>query len=290
MRTLGAEGAAWVAALPDLLVEVAGLWGLTLGRSLPGGSASYVTRVTRADGTEAVLKVCVDRDGLADQIATLQRAAGRGYVRLLQADLARHALLLEELGPALSASRLSPEEQLVVLVDTLQEAWRADRAPAVDKAVSLRSLIERLAPTVGAAWPDAVFDQARAYADSLTAADAADLVVVHGDPHPGNALRASAPGRSSSGYVFVDPDGFVADRAYDLGVTLRDWCGQVRRHGGRATLERYCDLVSDRSGVDRDRIWRWAYLERVTTGLYVLDFGADRVGRPFLDTAALLLN
>jgi streptomycin 6-kinase len=269
--------------LPERLAELALDWQLSLGRSLPGGSASYVTGVTRADGTPAVLKVAVDDEGFAEQAATLERAAGHGYATLLRVDRSRRALLLERLGPALGVSRRPPEEQLDVLVDTLREAWLPPLQTPTDKALGLRLLIERVAPQVDGRWPAAVFERALAHADSLREPDPADLVVVHGDPHPGNALRTQ-DGR----YRFVDPDGFVADRAYDLGVTLRDWCSRIQADG-RAVLERYCDRVAERSGVDRDRIWRWAYLERVSTGLYVLDFGAERVGRPFLDSAALLL-
>ena len=283
---MGSVGADWEAALPELLVDIAAAWNLTLGRSLPGGSASYVARVTRADGTPAVLKVAVDDDGLAEQIAVLERARGHGYARLLGADLGRRAMLLESLGPSLGGSSLTPEEQLAVLVDTLRDAWLpATGPPQTDKAAGLRELIERCAPRVGHDWPAAVFDRALAYADGLVGADAAELVIVHGDPHPGNALRADG----GTGYRFVDPDGFVADRAYDLGVILRDWCSRLDGPDARRVLGRYCDLVAERSGVDRDRIWRWAYLERVTTGLYVLDLGAERVGRPFLDTAVRLL-
>ncbi len=289
---MGSVGTDWEAALPELLVELSTAWRLTLGRPLPGGSASYVTRVTQTDGSPAVLKLAVDDAGLAAQIATLRRADGRGYARLLRSDLDRGALLLEALGPALSASRMAPEAQLVVLADTLRAAWQpAATRPTLedDKATGLRRLIERCRSGVGADWPDAVYDQALGYADSLQAADPAELVVVHGDPHPGNALRA-APGRSDSGYCFVDPDGFVADRAYDLGVTLRDWCARLHGSDARGTLERYCRVVADHAGVDAGRVWRWAYLERVTTGLYVLDLGAAAVGRPYLDTAALLLD
>ena len=283
---MGSVGADWEAALPELLADLAMAWDLDLGRSLPGGSASYVARVTRADGTPAVLKVAVDEDGFGEQIAVLERAGGRGYARLLGADHGRRAMLLESLGPALTSSRLPPEEQLAILVDTLRNAWQpAAGPPEIDKAVGLRRLIERCAPQAGRNWPAAVFEQALTYADHLVGAGVAALVVVHGDPHPGNALRSD----EGTGYRFVDPDGFVADRAYDLGVTLRDWSSRLLA-GGRSTLEGYCDLVAERSGVDRDRIWRWAYLERVSTGLYVLDFGAEAVGRPFLDTAALLLD
>ena len=46
---------------------------------------------------------------------------------------------------------------------------------------------------------------------------------MHGDPHPGNLLAVRPRQGAPKGWCFVDPDGFVADRAYDLGVALRDW-------------------------------------------------------------------
>jgi streptomycin 6-kinase len=88
-----------------------------------------------------VVKVAVSAEGLADQAETLRRADGRGYVRLLQADLTRHALLLEALGTSLEASRSPPEQQLVLLADTLALAWQDARDrrpdPGTDKASQL---------------------------------------------------------------------------------------------------------------------------------------------------------
>jgi streptomycin 6-kinase len=271
------------------------VWQIQVGRPLPGGSNSYVARATCADGSPAVLKVVLEPQGLAEQIATLKRAAGRGYARLLGADLERQAVLLEALGQSLSGSRLIPENQLAVLAETLHEAWLPHDgpppAPEADKAASLHDLITELWPRHAAGWPQAVRDQALRHAEDLVGAAPDDLVIVHGDPHPGNALRApGGPERSASGYCFVDPDGFVADRAYDLGVTVRDWCGRLTGSDSRAILERYCAVVAEHSGVAAERIWRWGFVERVSTGLYVLNFGAAAVARPYLDSAVRLLD
>jgi streptomycin 6-kinase len=54
--------------------------------------------------------------------------------------------------------------------------------------------------------------------------------------------------------------------------------------------ESYAQLLADRTGVDVTRIWQWAFLERVSTGLYVLGFGSEAVGRPFLTSAERLLD
>ena len=53
-------------------------------------------------------------------------------------------------------------------------------------------------------------------------------------------------------------------------------------------MESYAQLLADRTGVDATRIWRWAFLERVSTGLYVLGFGSEagRATLPGLGGAA----
>ena len=88
--------------------------------------------------------------------------------------------------------------------------------------------------------------------------------------------------------VFGIPGGAILP-AYDLGVVLRDWSGHVEAPGGRARLEGWCELLAARSGVDATRIWEWAFLERVSSGLYILAIGAPRAGAPFLRAAELLL-
>jgi hypothetical protein len=89
--------------------------------------------------------------------------------------------------------------------------------------------------------------------------------------------------------AFVDPDGFVADRAYDLGVAIRDWSSRLNHGTPGATLQGYCRLLAEHTSVDVERIWKWGFVERVSTGLYVLSLGAEAVALPFLQTAELLV-
>ncbi|HEU5485304.1 MAG TPA: aminoglycoside phosphotransferase family protein [Microlunatus sp.] len=294
LASLGDRGAEWADRLPELLADLARDWGLDLGTPLPGGSNSYVVHAVAADGSAAVLKVVLDDDRLAEQIRVLDTAAGRGYARLLRADLDRGALLLEALGSPLQSSGRSPDDQLRIIADTLALAWLPSpihRVPVEsDKAVGLAALITEHFERLARCCPVPVRDQALRYAELLADAPAEALVVVHGDPHPGNALAVPRPRPGAeTGYCFVDPDGFVADRAYDLGVAMRDFSATVLRDG-RPVLEAYARVLAERTGVDVVRIWRWAFLERVSTGLYVLGFGSEAVARPFLESAAVLLD
>ena len=196
-------------------------------------------------------------------------------------------------GPPSRSPASPPERAIALLADTLREAWRLPLdavPPGEDKAVTLRALVVDLDERLGRPTDRRVLRAALDHADALAGHDPATTVVLHGDAHPGNALPVSTPREGApTGYVFVDPDGFRGDPAYDAGVVLRDWCSHLTGPDARTRLDGWCDLVAERTGTDRDRVRAWAFLERVSTGLYVTSFGAERVGRPFLETAAHLL-
>lgn len=295
LAAMGEPGRAWVAALPELLARLERQWSITLGGAIPGGSESYVVQARLADGSAAVVKVAIDEVGWADKVATLERAEGRGYVRLLAVDPSQRAMLLERLGQPLDHTGWAPDRQLGCLADTLALAWQDARGrrpdPGTDKASRLGAFIAGAWSRLGAPASERVVQQALRYADRRAAEATIDLVVVHGDPHAGNLLAVPnrRPG-AETGYVFVDPDGFVADRAYDLGVALRDWCGWLLGPDARRTAEGFCAVLAERSGVDAQRIWEWGFIERVSTGLYVMDVvrGPESVARPYLDSAERL--
>ncbi|SDD46900.1 streptomycin 6-kinase [Auraticoccus monumenti] len=295
---MGPDGQRWLDDLPRLVGELEQAWGLDVeGRGLPGGSASWVGRARDADGRPRVLKIGMPGHDLDDEARVLGLAAGRGLVGLRAHDPGRNALLLDELGPSLEAAVLPVEEKLEHLAAALTLVWEIPASaltppgPGEDKASTLTRLVLDTDTRLGHPTPPAVLDLALEYAARRVAAHDPDrCVVVHGDPHPANALStAPAPGDDGLAYRLVDPDGFLADPAYDLGVVLREWTGRLGERP-RERLEGWCTLLADRCRLDAQVVWEWAYLERVSTGLHVLDFGAERMGRRFLDSAATLLT
>ncbi len=295
LRTLGAAGELWEQRLPSMLSEIADEWGLSYGRPLPGGSNSFVCRATR--GSEpVVIKLCLPGEELSGQVNVLRRADGRGYVRLLAADLDRRAILMEQLGPPMPMTS-STEEQLRLTADTLQRAWQEpenfpELDPAPAKADGLIDLIAGHWARLDRPCPASVVDQALEDAEWLARRPVTRPVVVHGDPHPHNAL-AVRPIRAGaeSGYCLVDPEGFVEDPCYDLGVVMRDVSSRVLADPHpTALVEHYAAVLARHSGYEAERIRRWAFVERVSSGLYIWSFGAERVARPFLESAARIVE
>ncbi|WAL99792.1 aminoglycoside phosphotransferase family protein [Streptomyces sp. Je 1-369] len=299
---LGTAGEEWLAGLPALIADLEHRWSVTVGPPFRAGAGGYVARARAEDGTDAVLKLALPEPGSAGQITTLLRSGGRGYVRVLDHDADRFALLMEQLGTPLSELAFPPERRIAVLCATLRRAWQVPRSPELlveaaegGKARGLAVLVERLWRDLGRPCSIAAYDRAMTYAERRAAAHCPSrAVVVHGDPHPGNLLRLPAAGApragAESGFAFVDPDGFLADPAYDLGVVLRDWCAELLSGDAPRLARRYCALIAEASGTDATAVWEWGYLERVSTALYLLAHGAEGPSRPFFDTAEILAD
>jgi streptomycin 6-kinase len=283
-RDLSASVAHFVSQLRHVCAE----WGLTPVEWFPGGAGTPTLAVTRQDGTAAVLKVA--EPGVLDAAARVMAAAtGHGYAEVLRWDPHRGALLTERLGHDLWTEAPTLMKQSQVTVTLLSQAWCVplDRgSPFQGKASRLLAILADLGPRYGAEHRDALA-LATHYATGLASTERPE-VVCHGDPHAGNVLRRG------SGWALVDPDGFVGERTYDLGVILRDACREimalesVRPRSGIALLHAACRSVAEATGVNPERVWRWAFVERVTTGLYLRWFGRMEESVGFLETATLV--
>lgn len=102
--------------------------------------------------------------------------------------------------------------------------------------------------------------------------DPAQCVLVHGDAHEWNTMRA--PG-STMGFKFVEPDGGFAERAFDLAIPMREW-GSVIPGGDLLQLGCHrCNLLSEFTGVECQPIWEWALIQCVSNGLLLRQIGLD---------------
>lgn len=294
----GPEGEQWLADLPRLVTELEEQWGLAVGESLAGGSAAYVARARTREGRDCVLKIALPSEDFGAQLETLTDAGGHGYVQILASDAARRAMLQEALGSSLEALRTPPEQAMTILCAMLREAWKlpvtAERraAQSEDKAASLHRMVTGLWSELDRPCSERVLREALRCAEQRASAfDLDRCVVVHGDPHPANALQVLEPRPGAEvGFVFIDPDGFLAEPAYDLGVVLRDWCDQIlAADDPHQLLRTYCARLAETSGIDGAAIWEWGFVERVSSGLYCMRSGLDALGRHLLETAERLL-
>jgi len=291
-KAIAAGAQHWLDNLPSLIDEIAADWDLDVGEPFTDGTEAWVALVQRADGTPAVLKLCIPRTGVhpaAHEGAVLRLAGGRGCAELLAADISRDALLMERLGPSLHDLAWPIGRRHQVLAAAAQAMWRpVDDAvielgfmSGADKATWLVDFITAMWQRLDRPCSSAAIDHAITCAERRRAAHDPDhSMLLHGDVHEWNALVV--PGTDE--VKLIDPDGLIAEPEYDLGIIMRE--DPVDLLDGNP-FERAARLA-DVTGYDATAIWEWGVVERVSTGLLATDIDLQPVGAQMLHAADVI--
>jgi streptomycin 6-kinase len=247
-----AAGRRWLSELPPRVTALCEAWSLVLDAPFEDEvSCSWVAPARRLDGSPAVLKICLPHLEAEHEIPGLRLWNGDGAVRLLAADDAQGAMLLERCVPGTKLRLLAEPEQDVVIARLLRRLWRPVPAPH-----PFRSLAEMTAHWVErvprgdearSPEPDLVREGHHLYAELSRSAPAEVLLAT--DLHAGNVLRAER-----EPWLAIDPKPFVGDPAYDATQHLLN-CAERLRSDARATVARMAALLD----VDAERVRLWTF-------------------------------
>jgi streptomycin 6-kinase len=286
----GEDGRRWLDDLPKVIDEVLDRWSLRLERPLPM-SFHWVAAVTQDDGTPAVLKLAVPgSDHQPVEAATLAAFAGAGAVRLLAYDPDCGALLLRRAVPGRMLRHLVPdrdEEATAVLGSLIRELHAA---PAPDAGVPplararssfVRYLAEHADDTL---LPRRLVSRALGLFDELVAS-AGEPVLLHGDLHHDNVLSDE---ESASGWVAIDPHGWVGDAGFDVGAMLYNPDPGERSDALLRLVPARVEQLADGLALPLERVVTWGFVMGVLSELWTTEDAAHySPGRAF-DVARLL--
>lgn len=286
----GSDGQRFLDELPALLDSVARDWGLTEITPLPM-SFHWVGRVRRSDGVEAVVKLGPPTIDVQCEAAALRHYDGHGAVRLLAADLARGALLLELARPGASARPLVPSKDLVATAAIITVMRRLHRPLAPDVALdplpelaerNRRSFDSHLSRYPGdSPFPRRLVTRAAALSDELCAS-AGSGVVLHGDLHHDNVLRGTR-----DPWLAIDPHGVVGDPGAEVGAMLYNPDPPDRDPALLALVPARIEQLADGLGMDTDRVVAWGFVQSVLSEVWTAEDAGAPVTRA-LDVALLL--
>lgn len=122
-KSAGAVGEAWLLGLDNLIAELEGMWNISVGEALYGGTHAFVAYAEGQNGEKYVLKVDMPENlggEFEGGIALLKMADGHGYAKLYAYDLERKACLIERLGKPVNQLGGSVFEQLRIICSVLQ--------------------------------------------------------------------------------------------------------------------------------------------------------------------------
>ena len=258
MAARGADWASWVARLPRLADDLLEEWDLRTDGLPMHGYCSLVLPVVTAAGERAVLKLSFDGDDESEHEAlALRHWDGRGAVRMLRADPARRALLLERL----RTTDLGEVWDLEAC-EVVAGLWSALHIPALPQLRTVTSYVERWVADlaglpVNGPVPRRMVEQATSLARDLLADPASTAHVVHGDLHYANVLASDR-----EPWLAVDPKPMNGDPHYEVAPMLwnrtEELAGDLR--GG---LRRRFHALVDAGGLDEDRARDWVVVREV---------------------------
>lgn len=261
----GEAGRRWIAALPDLIREICTRWELAIDGSPMHGALGLVVPVRR--GAEpAALKVSWRDEATVEEAAALAAWDGRGAVRLLAADAAVDALLLERLDPRRSLDGVSITEAMGIAGRLLRRL--AIPAPAGFRSLRVEAgaLVEHLPERwdqCGRPLPRRVLDQAREIAAQLGPA-ACDLLVNY-DLHYTDVLASAR-----EPWLAVDPKVVVGDPEYGPAQLLWNRLDDIEAGGG---LERQFRVLIEAAALDPALCRAWTLVRCVDYWLWGLSVG-----------------
>jgi streptomycin 6-kinase len=249
----GPSGADWAAGLPRLLAEVLDDWSLTpTGPGLTGWTA-VVVPVLR-EGEPSMLKVgWPHRDGFGEALA-LRVWNGRGAVRLLAADPARDALLLEPLDPARDLEDTHiPVDEACEEIGGILDRLHVPAPPqlrtlsdfAAEQVARLESARDRL--------PRRFIDRAARLVRELSAEPDCDSMLLHTDLHFGNVLAGTR-----EPWLSIDPKPMAGHPGLELQPVLRNRVDELGTGSAfRHNVRRRFDIVCERAGIDEHAARGW---------------------------------
>jgi streptomycin 6-kinase len=265
----GATGRAWLAAVPGMVAEFAARWELSLGPPFEGGCVAWVAPAERADGSRVVLKVSFVDEETRHEAAALALWAGRGGVRLLDAEPERGAMLLERLEPGTPLlDHQDLGEAVSIGCGVLRRLWRPlptghPFALVHDLATGWASELPETWERLGRPFERVLLDTAVAWCAELATAE--ELVLVNRDFHLGNVLAAER-----EPWLAIDPKPLAGERAFDTGHLLRS---TLRERPDQARLDHLVEQFAGELALDPARIRAWALVRSVEDALWGLGSG-----------------
>lgn len=289
-KSTGGRGKTWLHTLDSTISDLEKQWDISVSSSLSGGTHAFVAYADGKNSERYVLKIDMPEDlggEFENSIIALKAVDGHGYARLIAYDFEKKASLLERLGKPISTLSYSVNEQLRLICSALQKSWKVPAEnlglpTGIDSITWFREFIGETWERLNRPCSQQVISQAFDYLKAReNAIDPAEFVLLHGDAHGNNTLQDLS---GENTFKLVDPDGIFYEKAYDLGVLMREWTEEYDKEPLRKGLER-CEYLHTLTGVPAQAIWEWGFLQTVSTSFVLLQIGQEEHGHAMLKVA-----
>jgi len=223
----------------------------------------------QSGGKPALLKVYKPNSDETRGADILRHWGGRA-VRVYAADEA--AMVIERIVPALPLSALTADDD-----DRATHIWCDTVAGLhVAPAPSGWKTLSDCGRSYNKPYPEHPiltrdhFERGKKVFFGLCETQSAKQFLLHADLHHDNILDDR-----ERGWLVIDPKGYAGELEFETASFLHNPARDFRT---AAVLERRASILSDRLGLDHDRILRWCFAHGVLSALWNIEDAVDGVG------------
>ena len=218
-RVFGDDGRAWLPHLPDIVRQCRDKWDLSDGVMNSNMSLNYIEFTTTADGTTVALKIGVPHSELFTEMETLRLYDGSRSARLMDADRALGAILMQHLKPGTILRQLKDNRQETEIAASIISELTVP-VPSTHQLPSFSGWVERAFRLTRTTWdleermPRDLLDRAEQAFTEILQSSNGD-VILHGDLHHENILLDE-----QGGWTAIDPKGVTGPHCLETGRYL----------------------------------------------------------------------
>ncbi|CAN5187138.1 aminoglycoside O-phosphotransferase APH(6)-Id [soil metagenome] len=271
-RIWGAQGAAWLKELPELIEFFSAKWQLSNIAPFDNLTFNYVAQAHSAHYNKpVVLKIGVPHPEFINESNALTFYDGHGSVKLLAHDEQKYGMLLAQIQPGNTLKSFFPtqEKQAIEYACQIMKKLHArpisgsSEFPTIDNkflAFDSPKIPRRLQRHV---------DRAQNFVNELSAS-APQKYLLHGDLHHDNILL-DAQGNA----VSIDPKGVVGEAAYEVGAFMCNPEALCQQYNIPKLLNLRLDQFSQTLAIDRERLAKACYARIILSACWTVEAKGD---------------
>lgn len=258
MTRVDPAGPDWTVRPPRFLAEILDAWGLEPSAEAVTRPTVVVVPVVR-DGQPLALKVTWPAQASRDEALALRHWDGRGAVRLVAADPAHGALLLEALDATRDLHSTDTDTACEVVGGLLAELHVPAPPGLPTLSTFAREQVARLAETQGD-LPRRMVERTDGLVRMLASDPACDSTLLHTRLCVDNVL-ASLPGSGRPDWLAVGPQAMAGHPGFEIQPLLRHRVDELGTGSAlRYLVRRRVSICAEAAGIDEDQAIAWSYV------------------------------